>query len=96
MPNYTNIDFRLGKTFTFMERYRLELVADAFNLFNSKIVGGVNTTAYTFTTAGKAGTACATHTNDCLLPSSSFGAPTVTSGALYGARQLQVGMRFEF
>jgi hypothetical protein len=40
--------------------------------------------------------ACSTHTNGCLLPSPSFGSVSTTSGALYGARQLQFGARFEF
>ena len=94
LPNFTNIDFRLGRGVTFRERYRLDFTADAFNLFNSTIVTAVNTTAYTYTGPGVG--ACAGHTNGCLLPSSTFGSRSTTSGALYGARQLQMGVRFEF
>jgi len=95
LPNFTNVDFRMGRGFTFGERFRLNFTVDAFNLFNGTIVSGVNTTAYTYAAAGSAG-ACAAHANPCLIPSSSFGSWTTTSGALYGARQLQFGARFEF
>jgi hypothetical protein len=97
LPNYTNIDFRLAKAFTITERYRINLTADAFNLLNSTIVTAANTTAYTYSGPPTSGTsACLGHTNGCLVPSSSFGTRTTTSGALYGARQLQMGFRFEF
>jgi hypothetical protein len=95
LPNFTNVDLRVGRGFSFHERYKLNFVADAFNAFNSTIISGVNTTAYTYAAPGSAG-ACLTHTNGCLLPSASFGSVSTTSGALYGARQLQFGARFEF
>jgi hypothetical protein len=94
LPNFANIDFRMGKGFTFKEKYRLDFTADAFNLFNSTIVTAANTTAYSFTAAGTG--SCAGHVNGCLVPSSTFGSVSTTSGALYGARQLQFGARFEF
>ncbi len=95
LPNYTNLDFRLGRGVSFRERYRLSFTADAFNLFNSTIVSAVNTTAYTYSGPGTKG-ACSTHTNGCLVPSSSFGSISSTSSSLYGPRQLQVGARFDF
>ncbi len=94
LPNYTTIDFRLGRGFTFAEKYRLNFMVDAFNLFNSTIVGGVNTTAYNYSGPGVG--ACTGHTNGCLAPSPTFGTRTSTSGSLYGARQLQMGLRFDF
>jgi hypothetical protein len=94
LPNYTTVDFRLGRGFTFVEKYRLNFMVDAFNLFNSTIVGGVNTTAYTYSKPGSG--VCAGHLNGCLAPSATFATRTSTSGALYGARQLQFGARFDF
>jgi hypothetical protein len=94
LPNYTNIDFRIGRSFTFHERYQLSFTADAFNLFNSTIVTGENTSAYSY--VGPGVDLCAGHTNGCLLPTASFASRTTTSGSLYGARQLQFGARFEF
>ncbi len=92
MPNINNIDFRLGRSFTFHDRYRLNLDVDAFNLFNSVIVSAVNTTAYNYLAPGTS--ACAGHTNGCFVPNLStagapiFGSWNTTSGALFGARQL--------
>jgi hypothetical protein len=94
LPNYQTVDFRLARGISFLEKYRLNFMVDAFNLFNSTIVGGVNTTAYTYAGAGTG--PCAGHTNRCLVPSSSFASRTTTSSLLYGARQLQFGVRFEF
>ena len=94
LPNFTNIDFRMGRGISFKEKYRFDFSVDAFNLFNSTIVSGINTTAYTYSGPGVG--ACAGHTNGCLVPSSSFGTRTTTSNVLYGARQLQFGVRFSF
>jgi len=94
LPNFSNVDFRLGRGFTFREKYQLNLVVDAFNLFNSTIVGSVNTTAYTYSATTTS--ICAGHTNGCLVPSSSFQSRSTTTGTLYGARQMQFGVRFSF
>jgi hypothetical protein len=94
LPNYETVDVRMGRGFSFVERYRLDFMVDAFNLFNRTIVGGVNTTAYTYSGAGSG--ACAGHVNGCLVPSSSFRSRNSTSSLLYGARQLQFGARFDF
>jgi hypothetical protein len=94
LPNFTNVDLRVGRGFTFHERYKLNFAVDAFNAFNGTIISGVNTTAYTYAAPGSLG-ACSTHSNGCLIPSPSFGSVSTTSGA-YGARQLQFGARFEF
>jgi hypothetical protein len=96
LPNFTNIDFRFGRGITFSEKYRLSFSLDAFNLFNSTIVSGENTTAYTYSGPGAGVCLAATHTNGCLVPSTSFKSLSTTSGALYGARQLQINARFEF
>jgi hypothetical protein len=94
LPNYTNVDLRLGKLFVFHERYNLELRGEAFNLFNSTIVQAVDTNAYSFAAPGSG--LCAGHTNQCMVPLSTFQKPTTTSSNLLGARQLQAGVRFSF
>jgi hypothetical protein len=97
LPNFTTVDLRVGRGFTFHERYKLNFVVDAFNALNSTIISGVNTTAYTYLAPSAPGVnACGGHTNGCLIPSPSFGSVSTTSGALYGARQLQFGVRFDF
>ena len=94
LPNFTNIDLRVGRGFTIREKYRFDFSADAFNAFNSTIVAAVNATAYTYSGPGVG--ACTGHTNGCLVPSSTFGTATTTSGLLYGARQMQFNARFSF
>jgi hypothetical protein len=97
LPNFTDVDFRLGRAFSFREKYRLNFIVDAFNLFNSTIVSSVNTTAYTYSVPATTGTSpCVGHTNGCLVPSSTFGSRSTTSSLLYGPRQLQFGARFSF
>jgi TonB dependent receptor len=96
LPRYTNVDFRLGRGFTFHERYNLTFSVDAFNLFNKTIVAAVNTTAYTYAGPGSSAACPAAHTHGCMVPSSSFGTITTTSGSLYGARQLQINAKFNF
>jgi hypothetical protein len=94
LPNYRTLDFRLGRGFTFAERYSLNFMVDAFNLFNSTIVSGVNTSAFSYSDGGSG--LCAGHTNGCLTPISTFGSRATTSSLMLGPRQLQFGLRFDF
>jgi hypothetical protein len=94
LPNLYNVDFRLARTFSFTERIRLQLLGEAFNLFNHTNIQSLNNTQYNYAAAGSG--ACAGHTNGCLVPSSSFLAPTSSSNGLYGPRQLQISARFSF
>lgn len=94
LPGWTNVDFRIEREFTMRERYRLAIVADAFNLFNSTIVSAVNTQGYTESNPGSG--VCAGHVNACIVPFSSFQSRTTTSSSVFGARQLQLGARFTF
>ena len=82
-PTWTDIDLRLERDFTIHERYKLAFRAEAFNLFNSTLVQGVNTEAYTVSGAN-------------IIPFAAFQTPSATSTVLDGARQLQTGFRFEF
>jgi Carboxypeptidase regulatory-like domain/TonB dependent receptor len=94
LPDLKDIDFRLGRGITFKEKYKLDFSADAFNLFNSTEVTAANTSAYSYLKPGSG--ACTGHTNGCLAPISTFGAPTTTTSLLLGPRQLQINARFEF
>lgn len=94
LPNLYNVDFRLARTFSFTERIRLQLLGEAFNLFNHTNIQSLNSTQYNYAAPGSG--LCAGHTNGCLAPSPSFLAPTSSSNGLYGPRQLQVSARFSF
>jgi hypothetical protein len=95
LPSLTNVDVRLTKTFQWKERYHLELRFEAFNIFNSTLVQAVSSSAYDYARPGGAGCP-ASHINTCMVPISTFGVATTTTGNLLGARQMQAGVRFEF
>ena len=95
-----NIDLRIMRQFTFLEKYHLQILAEAFNLFNHTNISGVNSTAFNYVAAGSGActTAIAAGANGCLTPSPTFMAPTSSSSTngLYGARQLQVSAKLVF
>ncbi|HTP32486.1 MAG TPA: TonB-dependent receptor [Candidatus Acidoferrales bacterium] len=93
-PGFHNVDFRLGRQFSFTERLKFSILGEAFNLFNHTNVSSVNTTAFTYTAAGSG--VCSGHTNGCLVPSPTFLAPTATSNLIWGPRQLQISARLMF
>jgi hypothetical protein len=68
-PSQFSVDPRITREIPLMRNARLQLIAEAFNLFNRSNVNGVLQTYYTF--------AAATTT---LTPVSTFGAPTASSG----------------
>jgi hypothetical protein len=95
-----DVDFRITRDFKFTERMKLQVIAEAFNLFNHTNVTSVTTTAYNYQSAGNTtnGFLCpaATVNAACLIPQANFLAPLTTSSALGGARQLQVSGKFFF
>lgn len=94
-----DVDFRITRDFAlWKERYKLQVIAETFNLFNHTIVSTVNSAAYAVQTTGTASGGsliCATAT-PCLVPQGSFLSPTSTSSAITGARQMQFSAKFFF
>jgi hypothetical protein len=91
------VDFRIGRTFSFNERWKFSIIGEAFNLFNFANIYQVNFTEYNYTVAGSG--VCAGHVNSCVVQNispSGFGAPTATNTNLSGARQLQIAARLAF
>jgi hypothetical protein len=84
-PSLWVADMRLAKTFTFQERYRLELSGDFFNIANKQDVTGINNTGYIIS-----------GTN--LNFNSVFGSVTSTNASSfnYTPRQIQLGVRVKF
>jgi len=93
-PGLANVDFRIGRQFSFGERVKLSLLGEAFNLFNFTNFFAVNNTEYNYTAAGAG--ACAGHTNNCVVLNPAFLTPTASNNGLYGARQLQISGRLTF
>jgi hypothetical protein len=87
-PNTEVIDMRLSKSFQFKDRYTVELLGEAFNLFNHQNVTSVNTLGYR-----TGGTAAAPVLNF----NSTFSQITNSnSNFAYSPRQVQLGARFVF
>jgi hypothetical protein len=86
-PATYNVDLRFARKIQVKEYGSLELLAEAFNLFNHVNVVGMNTQEFT---AG--GTAAA----PTLTQSSTFGLANASSATLSRERQLQFAVRFQF
>lgn len=98
-PWIQNIDLRVSRRIRIKERHNVEVMAEAFNLFNHMQVSSVYTTMYAASSLTGAGapTVCTT-ANPCtqLTYDPQFGTPTGASGNLYRERQIQFALRYEF
>jgi hypothetical protein len=91
--SFNALDFRLDRTFAFGERFRINLIGEAFNIFNITNILGVSNLNY----SGYANT-LAPDTNNASL-SSSFGKAVSTAGGVFGSggpRAFQVAAKLSF
>ncbi len=103
-PALQNIDLRFAKEFRVKERYRLDFIAEAFNLFNHTNAFGVVTSQYdviTVSPSGQVTTGCSTAatTGPCLpafRPRTDFLRLNGAQSTLYRERQMQLALRFQF
>jgi outer membrane receptor protein involved in Fe transport len=84
-------DLRVQKEIPIYERYRLQLIANVFNLANHQNIDGINTTAYVLSSGANSTAGTATY-------QSTFGQYTSSnnSGFLYTPRQIEIAARFSF
>ncbi|HET6669929.1 MAG TPA: TonB-dependent receptor [Pyrinomonadaceae bacterium] len=81
-----NVDLRVSRRFRFTETANLEILGEAFNLFNRYQVTSVNSTLYTFSGS-----------NLSFTPNGpNFGVPNGTGNSLIRERQIQFAARFHF
>ncbi len=83
--NFSSLDLRLSKVFTFNERFRLEPILEVFNVFNTTNILGVSNTNY----SGFGN----------VLGAPNFGQPVTTAGGVFGSggpRAFQIAGRFTF
>ena len=108
-PGFNNFDFRIARDIPIHENIRLQLMGEAFNLLNRRIITGVNGGFSTYVTATATSATCNTGSSapagspvqGCITPSTStgtaaFGAPSSTNNTLVGPRQLQVAAKLFF
>src|SRR4030095_2143998 len=87
-PKIVNVDFRLSRRFRLTESMNLEVLGEAFNIFNRYQVTSVSTTLYSFVT----------NTNNLSFTPNgpTFGVASGTGNSLYRERQIQFAARFHF
>ena len=96
LPAIKNMDLRVSKRFNFSERYNLEVLGEAFNLFNRTQVFGQSTTLYTPATNCAVTNGITTSDPNGLCFTPSFGSVTTTDSNKYRERQIQFAVRFHF
>jgi len=90
------LDLRLSKRFTIMEKAKVELLGEAFNLANHVNETSVNTSAYAYA-AGKAATATTAATPNTLTYNTPFGIRNnANNNLVYSPRQVHLGLRVQF
>jgi outer membrane receptor protein involved in Fe transport len=93
-PNIWYLDMRLSRRFSITEGTKLEVLAEAFNLFNRTQITGVNTTLYSYATT--VATGCLAGQAQCLVFNPAFQSVTGADSTLFRERQVQLAVRFEF
>ncbi len=91
--SFNALDFRLMRAFQFGERWNLQLIGEAFNIFNVTNILGVSNLNY----SGFANTLSPDTNNPSY--SSSFGRPVTTAGGVFGSggpRAFQLAARLSF
>ena len=83
LPSLFNIDMRLSKRFAVTEKYKIEFLAEAFNILNKTHVFQQNNTLYA-------------RSGSVLTYNPTFGSITTTDSTLYRERQIQLSARFQF
>ncbi len=91
--SFSALDFRLDRTISFGDRCSLDLIGEAFNIFNVTNILGVSNLNY----SGFANTLSPDRNNPGY--SSSFGMPVSTAGGVFGSggpRAFQFAAKFSF
>jgi hypothetical protein len=89
-PKIFNVDARLSRRFKFTENANLEVLVEAFNLFNRTHITSLNSTAFRLVSAVSGGPGVN------LVPDNTFGTDSATGNSVFRERQVQLAVRFNF
>jgi hypothetical protein len=95
-PPIKYVDLRVSRRFTLKENYKIELLAEGFNIFNRTQVTSVNTQMYTVCTGTGATGTCPFGTGIFASFNPTFGSIAGSDGFFFRERQIQLAVRFEF
>jgi len=105
-PGLQDLDLRVSRDIQIHDGIKLQLLGEAFNLANHRIITSVNSTYSTYVapgsscSAGSASVASGATFGGCLNPyvsaTAGFDTPSGTNNLLYGPRQLQVSAKLFF
>jgi hypothetical protein len=82
-PTQNIFNLRLSRRFYIKEKANLEFLGEVFNLPNTLLVTGVNSTMYSLSSGS-------------LVFNTAFGGVTQADSTLFRERQIQIGFRFQF
>jgi hypothetical protein len=109
-PGARNLDFRITRDIPIHEHVSMQVIGEAFNLFNHQIISSENTNYSSYSAPTAASGSCPYSTAvpsgslfwGCITPypatphASAFGVETGTNSLLFGPRQLQMSAKLFF
>jgi hypothetical protein len=98
-PGLLSFDLRIAREFAIKETAKVEFLWEAFNLFNRTQILGVDNRAFSYLSNTAA--ACSPFSTGatfggCVAPATNFLAAQSSGNTLYGARQMQFGLKVSF
>lgn len=96
-PKFISLDPRVTRNVNITERYKLQFIAEAFNVFNHTNITGVNQNQFNVVSGASCTGTAANTFGECLKSVPSFGTPTSTNiNNGPGSRILQLAVKFVF
>ena len=94
-PSIYQFDVRLTRALHFGERMRVQLIGEAFNIFNRSNVATVNNIFFNYS-GGPAGTLSAPSATTAFGTPRSFASPASGTTTFVTPRQIQLAIKFDF
>ncbi len=95
-PRTIDVDLRVQKDFTFLEKFNLQLIGEAFNLANHQNITGLNTSGYTLSTVQPPAGSSAQPASTLVYQTTFQTVTSANSNNVYQTRQIQLAARLTF